>query len=223
MHSSINNNDTSYSEHNLAYINHTQSSEHNISNITHSNHISYSELNKHHNYNINYATPSQNTYCSTNSEHILTNNKYNKNLSYHVNKCKHVKNNLVHTISKITKQNNHTTIMNQTSHNVNNNNNIHSINNHKNIIKTASQTQYTHNLDIDLLIHRYNRKYKQHLKQTRRQPNAILDYNTKNFTNRLFHNISSYTLTPQEENVLALGLKFSIDDWYLNETYYLNQ
>jgi hypothetical protein len=113
--------------------------------------------------------------------------------------------------------------MNQTSHNVDNNDIIHNINNQTNIIKTAPQTQYTHNLDIDLLIHRYNRKYKQHLKQTRRQPNAILDYDTKNFTNRLFHNISSYTLTPQEENVLALGLKFSIDDWYLNETYYLNQ
>jgi hypothetical protein len=89
--------------------------------------------------------------------------------------------------------------MNQKSHHVYNNDIIHNINNHTNIIKPVSQTQYIHNLDIDLLNCRHNRKYKQHLKQTRRQPNQILDYDTKNFTNRLFHNISSYTLTPQEK------------------------
>ena len=42
--------------------------------------------------------------------------------------------------------------------------------------------------------------------------NKILDYNTRQFKNRLFYNISSKILTKDEEHILALGLNFTIDN-----------
>ena len=211
-HTLVNNKTTDYQSHH----------ELNTSNSNHEIHLSQRKLDKKRKYTNNHHIKFINTYPSIISKNILYNNNNDKYQTH----CEQqlTNHNQVDTSSTITQQNNHiiTTNQKQTNH-VYNNDNIQNMNNHINTTKPIAKTQFTQNLDINLLVHRHNRKYKQHLIQTRQQPNQILDYDTKNFTNRLFHNISSYKLTPQEESLLALGLKFSIDDWYLNETYYINQ
>jgi hypothetical protein len=69
-------------------------------------------------------------------------------------------------------------------------------------------------LAIPRLIRRQERQYVKYLQQNKEghQHRHILDYKTNLFTNRLFYNISSKSLTKHEEHLLALGLKFTIDD-----------
>ena len=64
------------------------------------------------------------------------------------------------------------------------------------------------------LIRRQERQYIQYIKQNKEgyHQKHILDYKTYLFTNRLFYNISSKKLTKHEEHLLALGLKFTIDN-----------
>jgi hypothetical protein len=77
------------------------------------------------------------------------------------------------------------------------------------------------NLAIARLIRKQERLYTQHIrydKKERYRNKAILDYKTNLFTNRLFYNISSKQLTKQEEQLLALGLKFTPDDHQATDT-----
>ena len=69
-------------------------------------------------------------------------------------------------------------------------------------------------LTIPRMIRKQERQYKTYLKQnkTGTHNKYILDYKTNLFTNRLFYNISSKQLTQHEEHLLALGLKFTIDN-----------
>ena len=75
-------------------------------------------------------------------------------------------------------------------------------------------------LAIPRIIHKQERQYKEYLKQTKtgENNNYILDYQTNLFTNRLFYNISSKQLTQHEEHLLALDLKFTIDNHQATDT-----
>ena len=82
------------------------------------------------------------------------------------------------------------------------------------------------NLIIARLIRRQERQYTQHLIQHKKEiyrSKGILDYKTNLFTNRLFYNISSKQLTKQEEQLLALGLKFTLDDHQATDNELLTQ
>ena len=68
-------------------------------------------------------------------------------------------------------------------------------------------------LAIPRLIRVHEHKYLRHIQNNKfgYDNKHILDYKTNLFTNRLFYNISSKTLTRHEEHLLALGLKFTLD------------
>ena len=74
-------------------------------------------------------------------------------------------------------------------------------------------------LTIKRLIRRHERHYTKQKRQIQSNENCenILDYNTKHFTNKLFYNISSKVLTKHEEQILALGLKFTIDNHQMTD------
>jgi hypothetical protein len=78
-------------------------------------------------------------------------------------------------------------------------------------------------LAIPRLIRSYERQYIQHIRQNkgRYQNRYILNYKTNLFTNRFFYNISSKKLTKHDEHLLALGLKFIIDDHQTTETEFI--
>jgi hypothetical protein len=69
-------------------------------------------------------------------------------------------------------------------------------------------------LAMPRLIRRQERQYIQYINQNKEgyHRKHILVYKTNLFTNRLFYNISSKILTKHEEHLLALGLKFTIDN-----------
>ena len=86
-----------------------------------------------------------------------------------------------------------------------------------NIDTLGNDTHKLHTYDylaISRLIRRQERQYLQHITQNKGgyHNTHILDYKTNLFTNRLFYNISSKKLTKHEEHLLALGLKFTIDN-----------
>ena len=82
------------------------------------------------------------------------------------------------------------------------------------------------NLAIARLIRKQERLYTQHVrhdKKKRYHNKSILDYKPSLFMNRLFYNISSKQLTKREEQLLALGLKFTPDDHQATDTELLTQ
>jgi len=88
------------------------------------------------------------------------------------------------------------------------------------------QKRYNYeDLMISRLIRRQERQYIHHIKQNTGgyHQKHILDYKTNLFTNRLFYNISSKKLSKHEENLLALGLKFTIDNHQTTDAEFMLQ